>query len=150
MRFQSYFNTAIKIIELYDGTIPLSHFLKKYFSENKKHGSKDRKFITHACYNYFRPGFALKHINIEERLKIAIFLCNSNADEWNILYDDNWIEHWSDQLRKRIYFIQSVYNFSVEDIFPFYNEISEDIDKESFALSHLLQPHVFLRIRNNH
>ena len=150
MRFQSYFNTAIKIIELYDGAIPLSHFLKKYFSKNKKHGSKDRKFITHACYNYYRPGFALKDINIEERLKVAIFLCNSNAGEWDIIYDDNWIEHWNDQIRKRLFFIQSAYNFSVENIFPFYNEISEDIDKESFALSHLIQPHVFLRIRNNH
>jgi 16S rRNA (cytosine967-C5)-methyltransferase len=149
MRFQSYFNTAIKIIELYDGAIPLSRFLKKYFSENKKHGSKDRKFITHACYNYYRPGFALKNINIEERLKVAIFLCNSNAGEWNILYDDNWIEQWNDQIRKRIFFIQSAYNFSIEDIFPFYDETSEDIDKESFALSHLIQPYVFLRIRNN-
>jgi 16S rRNA (cytosine967-C5)-methyltransferase len=150
MRFQSYFNTAIKIIHLYDGAIPLSYFLKKYFSENKKHGSKDRKFITHACYNYYRPGFALKNINIEERLKVAIFLCNSSAGEWNIIYDDNWLEHWSDQIRKRIFFIQSMYNFSVEDIFPFYNETSEDIDKENFALSHLVQPHVFLRIRNSH
>ena len=60
------------------------------------------------------------------------------------------LEHWNDQIRKRIFFIQSVYNFSVDDIFPFYNEISEDIDKESFALSHLFQPHVFLRIRNNY
>lgn len=149
MRFQSYFNTAIKIIQLYDGALPLTHFLKKYFSENKKHGSKDRKFITHACYNYYRPGFALKNINIEERLKVAIFLCNSSADEWNIIYDNNWLEHWNDQIRKRIFFIQSAYNFSVEDIFPFYNEISEDIDKESFALSHLIQPNVFLRIRND-
>ena len=150
MRFQSYFNTAIKIIQLYDGALPLTHFLKKYFSENKKHGSKDRKFITHACYNYYRPAFALKNINIEERLKAAIFLCNSNAGEWNIIYDNNWLEQWNDQIRKRIFFIQAAYNFSVEDIFPFYNEVSEDIDKENLALSHLIQPHVFLRIRNNH
>jgi 16S rRNA (cytosine967-C5)-methyltransferase len=150
MRFQSYFNTAIRIIELYDGAAPLSHFLKKFFSENKKHGSKDRKFITHACYNFYRPGFALKNVNIEERLRAAIFLCNSNAGEWNILYDHNWIEHWNDQIRKRIYFIQSVCNFSIQDIFPFYIETSGGLDKESFALSHLFQPHVFLRIRNNH
>ena len=65
MRFQSYFNTAIKIIQLYDGAIPLSHFLKQYFSENKKHGSKDRKIITHACYNFYRLGFALKNVSMK-------------------------------------------------------------------------------------
>jgi len=148
MRFHSYFNTAVKIIELYDGTIPLMHFLKKYFSENKKHGSKDRKLITHACYNFYRPGFALKSITIEERLKVAIFLCNANTNGWKILYDDDWIERWSEEVRKRIYFIQSMYSFSVDDIFPFDDEVSVGINKEDFNLSHLIQPNVFLRIRN--
>lgn len=147
MRFQSYFNTAIKIIELYDGAIPLSHFLKKYFSENKKHGSSDRKFITQACYNYYRLGFALKNISIEVRLKIAIFLCNENKKGWEILYDDDWLERWDEQLRKKVFFIQSQYNFSVDDIFPF-NEVSTDLEKTEFNLSHLIQPNVFLRIRN--
>ena len=54
MRFQSYFNTAISLIKTYDGSIPLQHFLKQHFSQHKKHGSKDRKFITHLCYCYYR------------------------------------------------------------------------------------------------
>jgi len=149
MRFQSYFNTDIRIIQLYDGAIPLAHFLKKYFSENKKHGSKDRKFITQACYNFYRLGFALKAISTEERLKIAIFLCNTNAGEWAILYDDDWLKRWNEQLRKKIYFIQSLYNFSVDDIFPFTDEVSSDLNRDNFNLSHLIQPDVFLRIRNN-
>ncbi|HVX27986.1 MAG TPA: hypothetical protein VHB70_16670 [Parafilimonas sp.] len=148
MRFQSYFNTAIKIINEYDGAIPLSHFLKKYFSENKKHGSTDRKFITQACYNYYRLGFALKNISVEERLKISIFLCNENAGGWKDLYDSDWIEEWDEALEQRISFIQSQFSFSVEDIFPF-DEISNDLKKVDFALSHLIQPHVFLRIRNH-
>lgn len=150
MRFQSYFNTAIRIIQLYDGAIPLAHFLKKYFSENKKHGSKDRKFITQACYNFYRLGFALKNISSEERLQVAIFLCNANAGEWKILYDDDeWIQRWDNELKKRIYFIQSAYNFSVDDIFPFADEVSSGLNKDDFNLSHLIQPDVFLRIRNN-
>lgn len=148
MRFQSYFNTAIKIINAYDGAIPLSHFLKKYFSENKKHGSTDRKFITQACYNYYRLGFALKNIPVEERLKISIFLCNENAGGWKDLYDSDWIEEWDEALEKRISFIQSQFSFSVDDIFPF-NDVSNDLEKVDFALSHLIQPNVFLRIRNH-
>lgn len=148
MRFQSYFNTAIKIINAYDGAIPLSHFLKKYFSENKKHGSTDRKFITQACYNYYRLGFALKNIPVEERLKISIFLCNENAGGWKDLYDSDWIEEWDEALEKRISFIQSQFSFSFDDIFPF-NDVSNDLEKVDFALSHLIQPNVFLRIRNH-
>lgn len=150
MRFQSYFNTAVKIISLFDGSMPLTHFLKQYFSQNKKHGSTDRKFITNACYNYYRPGFALKDVSIEEHLKIAFFLCNQSAGEWNILYDNDWLEHWNTQLRKRIFFIQSIYNFSFEDIFPFTYEVSNGLNEEQFQLSHFIQPDVFLRIRNQH
>ena len=65
MRFQSYLNTTIKIIRLFDGSVPLHHFLKQYFSQQKKHGSKDRKIITHACYNFYRLGQAFIDINIE-------------------------------------------------------------------------------------
>ncbi len=149
MRFQSYFNTAIKIISLYDGSKPLAHFLKQYFSENKKHGSTDRKFIAHACYNYYRIGFAVKNISIDEQLKVALFLCNASAGKWSILYDDtDWLIHWNEQLRKRIFFIQTIYNFSFDDIFPFTDELSEGIDVEHFILSHLIQPDFFLRIRN--
>ena len=119
MRFHAYFNTAIKIIRSYNGSIPFSHFLKKYFSENKKHGSGDRKLIAHACYNYFRLGSALKHISIEERLRTAIFLCNETAGGWNILYEEAWLQNWDNSLDKRIAFVLSVYdNFFLNDVFP--------------------------------
>ena len=151
MRFQSYFNTAIKIIELYNGAIPFSHFLKQYFSENKKHGSKDRKFIAHACYNYYRLGHALKDLTIQERLKISIFLCNEIAEDWKILYDDKWLQHWNNFLDERIGFIKTKYaSFSVNEIFPFTDVLSTEIDTTAFIQSHLIQPDVFLRIRNRH
>ena len=151
MRFQSYFNTAIRIIELYNGSLPLSHFLKQYFSENKKHGSKDRKFITHACYNYFRTGNALKNYSTEERLKISLFLCNKNAGDWKILFDDKWLNKWNEILGERIAFIKTVYaSFNVNEIFPVIDVLSSGIDIAAFIQSHLIQPDVFLRIRNHH
>lgn len=148
MRFQSYFNTAIKIIKLYDGAIPLSYFLKKYFSENKKHGSKDRKLITHACYNYYRPGKALKDFNAQERLKTAIFLCNEKAGAWNILYNKKWLDAWNESLSERIKFIKNEFpSFKEEDIFPFTPALSSEVEQDLFSKSHLIQPDVFLRVR---
>jgi len=147
MRFQSYFNTAISLIKTYDGSIPLQHFLKQYFSQHKKHGSKDRKFITHLCYCYYRLGHSLNELSVEEKSKAAIYLCNDTAGEWHILFDETWKE-WSCNLKDRIIFIQNKYPaFSVLDIFPWRDALSDTIDATAFAASHLIQPDLFLRIR---
>ncbi len=151
MRFQSYFNTAILLIRQYDGSVPLVHFLKQHFAKNKKHGSKDRKQITHLCYCYFRLGHALSALATEERLKIALFLCNSFAGDWQLLFDEKWIKHWSIDLHQRIKFIQSNYPaFSVNTIFPWHTELSDVIEVNEFALSHVIQPDLFIRIRPGH
>jgi 16S rRNA (cytosine967-C5)-methyltransferase len=148
MRFQSYFNTAIKIIQLYDGSIPLQHLLKQHFTQHKKHGSKDRKYITHLCYSFYRLGKAFSDINVEERLKLAIFLCNNKTGEWNFLFDEEWLNNWSDVLNERISFVQTKFNsFSADAIFPFANEVSNTLDPDAFARSFFIQPDVFLRIR---
>lgn len=148
MRFQSYFNTAVLLIRQYDGTVPLLHFLKQYFSQYKKHGSKDRKYISHLCYNYYRLGHAVKQMSVEERLRIAIFLCNDAIGEWEIVFEANWIENWNANLILRIDFISRIYSsFNIEDVFPWSDEFSEGIDKQAFILSHFTQPDLFLRIR---
>src|ERR1700709_1197279 len=123
MRFQSYFNTAIKIIQLYDGSIPLSHFLKQYFSEHKKHGSRDRKFISHISYNFYRLGKSFTDVSVEEKLKIAIFICNDNIIDWSFLYEGEWLNNQSNLLQQRVDFIQKKYSF-LNDVFPFANETS--------------------------
>ena len=50
----SYQNSAKFILGLYDGSQPFSIFLKNFFSQNKKYGSRDRKAITELCYSHFR------------------------------------------------------------------------------------------------
>lgn len=46
--------TSLTLVQSYDGKEPFATYLKKYFALNKKHGSKDRKAISHHCYDYFR------------------------------------------------------------------------------------------------
>lgn len=148
MRFQSYFNTAVKIIQLYDGLIPLHYFLKQYFSQHKKHGSKDRKFITHLCYNFFRLGKSFNDLATEEKLKIAIFICNETIDEWSFLYDADWLNYQNNLLDKRIAFVQEKYSlFSLNEVFPFTDELSEILNTSAFIKSFFVQPDVFIRIR---
>jgi 16S rRNA (cytosine967-C5)-methyltransferase len=128
--------------------MPLVHFLKQYFAQHKKHGSKDRKLISHACYCYYRIGHILKESAIEERLKIAMFLCNDVAGEWSILFDESWIQHWNIEIEERIHFVQTVYPaFSINSIFPWTDQLSDGIELKDFITSHLIQPDLFLRIR---
>ncbi len=148
MRYQSYFNKALLLISQYDGSQPLLHFLKNYFSQNKKHGSKDRKWIAHICYNYFRLGHALKGAEIAERIRVAIFLCNAAPGDWAILFTAHWIENWKEVLTDRINFIQETYpDFSLDNIFPWTNALSKGIDKNAFLLSFFIQPDLHFRIR---
>ena len=88
---RSYFLTAQKIIEQYNGEMPLSAFLKNYFSKEKKYGSRDRKMIASLCYNYFRLGVSLATKTTEERLLAGLFLFSDTpnaflqekAKQWN-------------------------------------------------------------------
>src|SRR6188508_3009334 len=97
MRSHSYLNSAKKIIEAYDGTIPLSAWLKDYYRVNKKFGSKDRKEVSHVCYCFFRLGNSFIMQNQEERMLIALFLCSDNSNmilkelkpDWNDIITDS-------------------------------------------------------------
>jgi 16S rRNA (cytosine967-C5)-methyltransferase len=130
MRFRSYFNHALHIIDGYDGKMPLAQLLKQYFARNRKHGSTDRKMIAHACYSYYRIGHAWKDRPPEIRLKAALLLCSEDPAKWSEVLDG-----------------ETPPSFPVEDIFPWKDELSEGIDHHSFCRSFLRQPDLFLRIR---
>lgn len=147
-RFFAYLNTAAFIIETYDGSTPLVHHLKHYFAQFKKHGSKDRKLISHACYCYFRLGYAIKNISIIEQLKVALFICNVELNGWENIYHENWKSNWTVDLKDRIHWIKNEYsNFNEAGIFPWENQLSDGVDASLFSLAHLLQPFLFIRLR---
>lgn len=148
-RFNSYLSIAHKLVESYKGEMPLATFLKNYFSQNKKHGSTDRKQISHLCYCYYRIGNALKTLVFNERIKIAFFLCNSTPKEYSFLFDENWLNNWSEDVNLRITFISKYYTqFELEHIFNWQNLIGID-NKNSFIKNHLTQPDLFIRLRPN-
>ncbi len=143
-----YLQSATVIINQYTGTIPLAAYLKNYFAQNKKFGSKDRKWISHLCYTYYRLGHALKELPVAERLTIALFLCNDQPGDWGALFDDHWLSIWSNDILQRIDIVTSFHpSFSATDVFPWGNELSEGIEWENFCSSHFIQPDLFLRIR---
>ena len=143
--FESYLTAAVSLIQQYDGAIPLSDFLKQYFSKNKKFGARDRRFVTHLCYCYYRLGHSLSNVHIDEKILIALFLSSQQPSELLAQLKPGWNEIVSQSLEEKISIVNPAYN--IADIFPWKGELSESIEATAFAKSHLVQPDLFLRIR---
>ncbi|MGZ5190723.1 MAG: Fmu (Sun) domain-containing protein, partial [Flavisolibacter sp.] len=145
MRSHSYINTTKRIIDEYDGSIPLSSFLKQFFKEEKKFGSTDRKQIAHACYCYYRVGKAFESFSIDEKILRGIFLCSHSENIFLKELKHEWIERVKDSNEEKISILDA--REEVEKLFPFTNELSNDVKSKEFYISFLIQPDLFLRLR---
>ena len=154
-RYHSYLNSAVKVINQYSGEEPFASFIKKYFAEHKKHGSKDRKHITHLCYCYFRLGQAFQGKPIEEKMLTGLFLCSSNGDPVLEQHRPEWNEQVHLTIEDKCSFLSvpdsaDVMLQVVMNLFPFPSELTEGIEGDKFVLSHLRQPNLFIRLRPGH
>ena len=139
----SYFATAQRTIEQYNGEMPLSAFLKNYFSKEKKYGSRDRKMIASLCYNYFRLGVSLASKTTEERLLTGLFLFSNTAND----FLEEKAKQWNEKVAYSIDEKTQIAGVAVENIFPFNQQLSEEIDTVEFNRSFITQPDLFIRIR---
>ncbi|MEO8823936.1 MAG: Fmu (Sun) domain-containing protein [Ginsengibacter sp.] len=141
-----YLTYANSLLDNYHGNEPFHLFLKKYFSANKKHGSKDRKIISSLCYDTFRLGFGVSsQIATTEKLLLSTFL----VEQENSKILEELKPEWNGMIKENILTkIDSVKNdFNPLAIFPFNDELSNGINVEHFNLSFLIQPKLFIRIR---
>jgi len=144
-RYHSYINSAKEILAVYHGDEPLSSFLKKYFSRNKKYGSRDRKLVSHLCYCFFRLGKAIMNVSMEEKLLMSVFLCSDKSNEILTSLKPEWNEKYDLPLKQKLLIIN--YPLSISEVFPWKAELSEGIDHEEFCFSFFIQPDLFLRLR---
>jgi len=144
-RFHSYLNTAVKLIEQYKAEQPFAIFIKNYFSQHKKYGSKDRKQIAALCYTYFRLGFTMKNCAVEKKIITATFLCNNEPQVFLEKVDPSLNEKITLLLNDKLEIINE--QFSITEIFPFYEHLSIGINAVAYCQSILTQPSLFLRLR---
>jgi 16S rRNA (cytosine967-C5)-methyltransferase len=117
-RFHRYLQYASAILLKYKGGEPFHLYLKKYFSANKKHGSKDRKQITSLCYHYFRLGFGVKNeMSIEEKLFLATFLLENKSSAILNSLKPEWNEKIYLNISSKLEMVKEV--FGIDKIFPF-------------------------------
>jgi len=144
-RYHSYLNNAEEILSRYHGDEPFASFLKKYFSANKKYGSRDRKQISHLCYCYFRMGKMCIGLPVKERILSGLFLCSGEPDEILQQLKPGWHEKVSLTANEKLSLVSC--KDVTGNIFRSAGQLSDDIDKDAFIISHLAQPDVFLRLR---
>jgi len=144
-RYHSYINSTKVILNNYKGEEPLSAFLKKYFSANKKYGSKDRKQISNLCYCFFRLGKAVMNTSIEEKILAGLFICSNEPNEILAALKPEWNEKIELPISEKLLIIN--YSLLIQHVFPWKDELSEKTDHEKFSESFFIQPNLFLRLR---
>lgn len=144
-KFHSYLNSAEKVIGSYAGQEPLSSYLKKFFANNKKYGSKDRKQISNLVYSYFRSGKGLGSLSIQERLLAGLYLCTQQPNELLQNIKPNWNESITVSITEKYQHIEKA--DSIASVFPWPDFLSEGIDHLAFCESFFQQPDLFVRLR---
>jgi 16S rRNA (cytosine967-C5)-methyltransferase len=151
MKVHHHIRAFEQVLASYDGKLPLHRHLISYFKQNKQMGSSDRRWASRYVYSYFRLGKALMQLPAIERLAIADFLCNNDLSLITEHIFPAAIPHIANTVKEKVAFVKSQYvAFTLEDVFPFKEELSEGIDKETFLLSLFVQPDLFIRVRETH
>lgn len=144
-RYHSYINSAKTILERYNGEEPFASFLKKYFSANKKYGSKDRKQISNLCYCFFRLGKLVMNVSFEEKILTALFLCSGQPNEILAVLKPELNRKVNLSTVEKCSMLNG--QFSIFNVFPWKGEMSKGVDYEKFVTSFFIQPDLFLRLR---
>ncbi|GAO41237.1 hypothetical protein [Flavihumibacter petaseus] len=144
----AHFQTALQLVQTYRGEVPFAHFLKAYFSQHKKHGSRDRKQISQCCYAFFRMGHAIPDIPPERRMLMGLFFSATEPNPLLEALSPEWNAAAGLALAEKI----GLSGLTPEalTIFPWTNLLSDPIDSQAFSISHLVQPKLFIRIRPGH
>lgn len=143
--YQHYLETATDLIQGYKADYPFHLYLKHFFSNHRKYGSRDRKLITSLCFNYFRLGHAFRTMPVRERIVAAYFVINAEASGFLEAVDSSLNEHSALSTPHKLKLLDV--SSQAGDIFPFPWLLSEKLNAENYSNSMLQQPDVFLRAR---
>ena len=152
MKYFSHLNTAVQLLQQYNGSQPFGSFIKQFFSQHKKYGSKDRKNISQLCYAFFRLGKALPQLPAEERILTALFLCSHEPNELLQHLKPEWHSQTHLPLPEKLQLVNNDQRpsgqvLTMYDLFPWRDALSDGIEYEQFCASFFTQPDLFLRLR---
>jgi 16S rRNA (cytosine967-C5)-methyltransferase len=146
--FHAYLRNASIILGGYQHKEPFAQYLKNYFRQEKKFGSRDRKFVSDLCYGYLRLGQAVDKLSLEDSIIIGFFLTHESDNGFLDAIYPELANSFSTTMQHKINVVKGVFpEFDPHSIFAFSSELSKSIDNTEWNLKHLTKPAFFLRIR---
>lgn len=148
MKALNQLKTFQRILAEFPADVQLSKFLPGFFRQNKQMGSTDRRVASRLVYNYFRLANALSALPPEDRLMVAEFLCNTQTNSFLQHFKPDWAACINFALDEKLEMVKAVYpDFKIQDIYPWYKQLSANIDQDAFLKSFFIQPDLFIRVR---
>lgn len=138
----------LAILESYEGAVPLTHFLKRYFKANPILGSRDRKVISDAVYSYYRCAKALPEaLSPSEKVGLSIYLAENESPHTAKLIPEAWQKKRSALFTDRMQALSEAgISVNPERILPAGIKLSPGINKNTWLESIWRKPRVFFRI----
>lgn len=119
------------IVNTYDGSLPLTHFLKQYYKRHPQLGSRDRKILSEMAYCWYRSSKGLAAaLPFEDKVRACLQLCGNDAVKQRFPFD-------------------GAVNPDIDKLFPYDVVMAPGMEREDWLRSLLVQPDLFIRVRKN-
>ncbi len=149
MKWDSHLQSAATIINQFEGQIPLAAFLRDFFRHNPRMGSADRKSIAAMVYAFYRLGHALGKADPAQRILAGLLLCSKDPVPALEYMVPEWASHAGDTLSEKMELVaRRTGPITLEELFPWKDQLSRGVEPSAFFRSLLRQPRMFLRIRD--
>ena len=146
--YHSYQSTASSILGSFSFKESFPVYLKKFFKQHKKYGSRDRKIIADLCFGFFRIGNAATSFSIVEQMMMGYFLTHDFDGGYLAFANPALADKIGENIEVKIGIIEQQFSgFNLAELFPSHSSISAAIDQHDFALHHFRKPSFFLRVR---
>lgn len=146
--YHSYQSTASSILTSFSFKESFPVYLKKFFKQHKKYGSRDRKIIADLCFGFFRIGNAATSYSLVEQMIMGYFLTHEVDGGYLAYANPVLAEKIGESVNIKIEIIREQFSgFQLSELFPCPASVSSDIDQHAFSLHHLRKPSFFLRVR---
>lgn len=87
----------------------------------------------------------MRGLAVEEKIIASLFLCSDTPNEMLSDIKPEWGDKAGNAPLEKLEMIGG--SCSIDDLFPWKNELDKGIDYEEFAVSHFVQPDLYLRLR---
>jgi 16S rRNA (cytosine967-C5)-methyltransferase len=146
--YHSYQSTASSILGSFSFKESFPVYLKKFFKQHKKYGSRDRKIIADLCFGFFRIGNAASAHSLIDQMVMGYFLTHDFDGGYLAFANPSLVDKIGETIDVKIAIIKEQFKgFQLAELFPCHASVSADVDQHDFALHHLRKPSFFLRVR---